>query len=1453
VIGPHFRPLGGFHASTPTKLSRRIFLGAGFAAPVVLLYDARARTPTPPANNELRFVKDAEGVSVIAPAPVTPKDPSDMSSNPVWRLHGLSFGRETTFLLRTLTAGRKKGYELEVANVGFGTKKGRKHWFVFLLEKDGWKVRMRTNSWSANGGEITAPEVALSKLAVPPGDPKKQSCNPASLWFQFVCSAAEISDGLARACEGHVRAVGAVRLELDSDGVWRILPAGSGRLVIAPYGFVLAELALAWCETVSETAKACATALTNNLFALGALNGQGDTDSTEPVFCASGTIKRGNLRVRCQGDSSFAATLEHIESKEDTSTMSYVFVRQDWRNSARGASEIRGSWQVSTKVGRMDTLSAVRVSGATLRARSNQNAPAMALIEFSGMASPDHELTTRIGRIKATDWGNKDSSSPDSTQRIQINAQYADISGPTSAPASATSVRIPLLLLLTEFALEGAELGQLSFQSTSLVGMWERAPRDPLPADQSYLWLGTLPSPGGKPMARLDLSRARLEASRSRDLLRVSFLFSDLYLEVRPRSLKIVPASSTCRVLKREAPTSHTLLKAEPELIDARPTLVVEFPPQHIFEETLFKPAGADLPEVEIPPKQITFQVTLEELGALSGYYFDHDPQVFSTVPAKLALRLAVIPDADYRKVIRRKYADIKKALENGSNYQPFTTFSTEFEKAFNAAGFDADIADQAVYIGPYEMHADVSALARTTMRELQKKRNEDLFQETLNTAADLALRLNDPKATAEESQTLRGRLVQSVRKFLRERFGSSSEAVGPELALQREEAISAVLPDYLFFRDFYRQEMTERLMLQPEHQLKPTNATPQEIEYFSVNNREWLGVGAAFKDELAKRHKELVKVYLQKLDGGDLVLAFVRARLANPSRLAFRLNCQPDESFDFSLEELTDWSRHELAVTPRARAISVFDESGRPLPDASSSSNGKDSETRGAAEDIAMLGLLGIHSGRFVTAQERLSDVEASLRKPPGPLETAIEIPARLILSPSQRALWKTPFVPAKSSRSDSSRRKNGRRPARSVEGPVLLWGADLVTDNPQPAVRAVHSPDLRPGFVRRGLERAATEWANTRKKDGGPPFRTVALCAPPRGPRAPWTIGIEEGDPSSSSLKDVIAALGGNPETVASKQEDEAAQLLAACLAEQSDAPDSDHPLVAYLRSRKRALAAYRENGIFRSSLDAYDRHEIVLLSSAFGLPVRGKREINGQLIPTRTSSQVEPPNLLRPIDLEAGSALYRPRPLQLRELRLTALGGTLRHDSDFVPPTAARHISHGPLYDSFSIERWQHWVVLGRDVFAEVVYKGFLFPIGHRASLVKQTERVFLRATDAGGREYGSVRAYLRQRMFIRIGQPDKPFPAIGQPNMGRQFPATLIRFLTTVTPDLVDPFTGHERSAERGWQGRAGTGRTPLRVQAGSGVLAAHCAHFRHRSAFRGTRGQCVRSVAANLRG
>ena len=126
-------------------------------------------------------------------------------------------------------------------------------------------------------------------------------------------------------------------------------------------------------------------------------------------------------------------------------------------------------------------------------------------------------------------------------------------------------------------------------------------------------------------------------------------------------------------------------------------------------------------------------------------------------------------------------------------------------------------------------------------------------------------------------------------------------------------------------------------------------------------------------------------------------------------------------------------------------------------------------------------------------------------------------------------------------------------------------------------------------------------------------------------------------------------------------------------------------------------------------------------------------------------------------------------------------------LRVNASFDPPASILTGKGDDYYNALSIERWRHNIVLGRDISAEVVYKGYLFPIGLHCTLIKITERRFQKVD---GRK-GPV-AVLRQRMFLRIGNPTKNFPAFQQPDAGRRLPFRTLTVVTTQTPDIVDPY-------------------------------------------------------------
>ncbi|MFD0385075.1 hypothetical protein ACFQ2B_31095 [Streptomyces stramineus] len=60
---------------------------------------------------------------------------------------------------------------------------------------------------------------------------------------------------------------------------------------------------------------------------------------------------------------------------------------------------------------------------------------------------------------------------------------------------------------------------------------------------------------------------------------------------------------------------------------------------------------------------------------------------------------------------------------------------------------------------------------------------------------------------------------------------------------------------------------------------------------------------------------------------------------------------------------------------------------------------------------------------------------------------------------------------------------------------------------------------------------------------------------------------------------------------------------------------------------------------------------------------------------------------------------------------------------------------------------LSEWRHRATMGRDHYVRLIYEGFLCPFGHRAALVKVTERKF---DDPRA-------AYLHQRFFVLVRQP------------------------------------------------------------------------------------------------
>ena len=133
------------------------------------------------------------------------------------------------------------------------------------------------------------------------------------------------------------------------------------------------------------------------------------------------------------------------------------------------------------------------------------------------------------------------------------------------------------------------------------------------------------------------------------------------------------------------------------------------------------------------------------------------------------------------------------------------------------------------------------------------------------------------------------------------------------------------------------------------------------------------------------------------------------------------------------------------------------------------------------------------------------------------------------------------------------------------------------------------------------------------------------------------------------------------------------------------------------------------------------------------------------------------------------------FVPRAACAKRLALSALGALLDVEGSW---------EHLP--KEVSLEQWRHLATLGRDHYVRVVYRGFLCPFQHPASLVKVTERKFESLPGSANRI-----AVLRQRFFIIVRKPVVQYTGVGHTFGGKNFPFTSVEILTKVTPSLRDP--------------------------------------------------------------
>ncbi len=132
------------------------------------------------------------------------------------------------------------------------------------------------------------------------------------------------------------------------------------------------------------------------------------------------------------------------------------------------------------------------------------------------------------------------------------------------------------------------------------------------------------------------------------------------------------------------------------------------------------------------------------------------------------------------------------------------------------------------------------------------------------------------------------------------------------------------------------------------------------------------------------------------------------------------------------------------------------------------------------------------------------------------------------------------------------------------------------------------------------------------------------------------------------------------------------------------------------------------------------------------------------------------------------------FTPFPVPVNDLMLTTLGAYLDWHGFFDVPT--------PQDNYLNIIEWEHIATLGRDHYVKIVEEGYLFPFGHRAAVVKITERKFHQPTKA---------AVNRQRMYIVVLEKEVLYSRNDIDGKFIEFPFQAVKINTGKTPNIDDP--------------------------------------------------------------
>lgn len=473
---------------------------------------------------------------------------------------------------------------------------------------------------------------------------------------------------------------------------------------------------------------------------------------------------------------------------------------------------------------------------------------------------------------------------------------------------------------------------------------------------------------------------------------------------------------------------------------------------------------------------------------------------------------------------------------------------------------------------------------------------------------------------------------------------------------------------------------------------------------------------------------------------------AVSEARASGPSRIAFRID-ETVEAWPLTLEQFTKWNGLALNVSGRA-----FSEDSTVQEQLDYVGIGQGIGRRRAMELI-----------RASVERDRAMD---TARPDSRHSTTALEMRNRMVLSPSATG---SQVIPLQTDADEGSLRGN------------QLWSARVV-----PATPKVTTPVA---------EAKSGEQSETRAPLNVEDFTTKLA----RDLRVVWVRGVDLGFLHGTSVdnKDNVPPWALDP--------DSDSYTFTRAVSQRQMRELMTMTSIPALMAKRRIIVMNRDTGQRATEAEIqafYDPNNAAASNLYFEDDPHGQvvAAPDGYTYPFSLPLQSLPQGG-SPQERQSQVGIAVPKTLGASKVVLTPWGGSFQSRTVFEPyspepvlePAKYPGADWGP---ALNLELIQQHIHLGEDIFVVTADKGFLVPLGHRATYVEVTRRSFTpnAAHNPQAEDFDNT-AYPIKTSYLAVNRPEKTFPALGQPFKGRAGPGRKrITFLTTVSPPILNPRDG-----------------------------------------------------------